>query len=205
VFERYTERARRVLFFARYECSVLGSPSIETEHLLLGLVREGKGITARILQRAQTSLDALRDEVKTRSVFKEQFPTSVEIPFSQEVKRILQYTAEEADRLEHSYIGTEHILLALLRDTASVAGSILDAHGLRHDEVRKQLLEMLQERPASSGHATRGVSDRIVAIKPLVMELSRTPPETEESDALVQRIFRELDGLANDTAGLISM
>ena len=82
MFERYTERARRVLFFARYEASQLGSVSIETEHLLLGLIREGKGLTSRIFQRSHLSLESIRKEIEGRTVFREKVSTSVEIPFS---------------------------------------------------------------------------------------------------------------------------
>ncbi len=89
MFERYTERARRVLFFARYEASQLGSISIETEHLLLGLIREGKGLTSRIFARSHLSLENIRKEIEGRTVFREKVSTSVEIPFSAETKRVL--------------------------------------------------------------------------------------------------------------------
>ena len=88
MFERYTERARRVLFFARYEASQLGSISIETEHLLLGLIREGKGLTSRIFARSHLSLESIRKEIEGRTVFREKVSTSVEIPFSAETKRV---------------------------------------------------------------------------------------------------------------------
>ena len=96
MFERYTERARRVLVFARYEASQLGSISIETEHLLLGLIREGKGLTSRIFARSHLSLENIRKEIEGRTVFREKVSTSVEIPFSAETKRVLQFAAEEA-------------------------------------------------------------------------------------------------------------
>ena len=114
MFERYTERARRVLFFARYEASQLGSITIETEHLLLGLIREGKGLTSRIFARAHLSLESIRKEVEGRSVFHEKVSTSIEIPFSIETKRVLQFAADEATQLTHNYIGTEHLLLGIL-------------------------------------------------------------------------------------------
>jgi ATP-dependent Clp protease ATP-binding subunit ClpC len=125
MFERYTEKARRVLFFSRYEASQLGSVSIETEHVLLGLVREGKGLTSRIFARAHLSLENLRTEVEGRAVFVEKVATSVGIPFSPETKRVLDAAAEEADRLQHNCIGAEHLLLGLLNEERSVAGSLL--------------------------------------------------------------------------------
>ncbi len=146
MFERYTERARRVLFFARYEASQLGSVSIETEHLLLGLIREGKGLTSRIFARSHLSLEHIRKEIEGRTVFREKVSTSVEIPFSAETKRVLQFAAEEADRLLHNYIGTEHLLLGLLREEPSVAASILMEKGMRLSSVRDDIVSLLNEK-----------------------------------------------------------
>ncbi|MEO7190656.1 MAG: ATP-dependent Clp protease ATP-binding subunit [Vicinamibacterales bacterium] len=148
MFERYTERARRVLFFARYEATQLGSTSIETEHLLLGLIREGKGLTSRIFARSHLSLESIRKEIEGRTVFREKVSTSVEIPFSAETKRVLQYAAEEADRLLHTYIGTEHLLLGILREERSVAASILYEKGMRLASVREDIVQLLNEKTA---------------------------------------------------------
>ena len=146
MFERYTERARRVLFFARYEASQLGSISIETEHLLLGLIREGKGLTSRIFARSHLSLENIRKEIEGRTVFREKVSTSVEIPFSTETKRVLQHAAEEADRLLHNYIGTEHLLLGILREERSVAASILSEKGMRLNTAREDIVQLLNEK-----------------------------------------------------------
>src|SRR6266478_2984393 len=146
MFERYTERARRVLFFARYEASQLGSISIETEHLLLGLIREGKGLTSRIFARSHLSLENIRKEIEGRTVFREKVSTSVEIPFSAETKRVLQFAAEEADRLLHNYIGTEHLLLGILREERSVAASIMMEKGMRLNTVREDIVQLLNEK-----------------------------------------------------------
>src|SRR6202171_5771207 len=153
MFERYTERARRVLFFARYEASQLGSVSIETEHLLLGLIREGKGLTSRIVARSHLSLENIRKEIEGRTVFREKVSTSVEIPFSTETKRVLQFAAEEADRLLHNYIGTEHLLLGILREERSVAASILMEKGMRLDTTREDIVRLLNEQ--TTPEATR--------------------------------------------------
>jgi hypothetical protein len=147
MFERYTERARRVLFFARYEASQFGNRTIRPEHLLLGLVREGKGLTSRLFSRHRLSLEELRRDLEGRIEFEEKLATSVEIPFEATTKRILQYSAEEADRLLHNYIGTEHLLLAILREDTSVAAEMLLARGLRIDTVREQIVELLREPP----------------------------------------------------------
>jgi hypothetical protein len=146
MFERYTERARRVLFFARYEASQLGSFSIESEHLLLGLIREGKGLTSRLFARSHLSLETIRREIEGRTVFREKVSTSVEIPFSAEVKRALGFAAEEADRLGHNYIGTEHLLLGLVREERSVAASILTDKGMRLQTVREDIVQLLNDK-----------------------------------------------------------
>src|SRR5262245_23134238 len=111
MFELFTERARRVLFFSRYEASQLGHIAIETEHLLLGLLREGDGLARRILANANISHGEVLNDVKKLRPSIEKLSTSIEIPFTAETKRVLQYAAEESNRLLHDYIGDEHLLL----------------------------------------------------------------------------------------------
>jgi ATP-dependent Clp protease ATP-binding subunit ClpC len=139
MFERYTEAARRTLFFARYEASELGVRSIETEHILLGLIRDGHGFTGDLFARQRVSLDEVRRDIASRIGVRETVPTSVEIPFSEETKRVLHFSMDEADRLSHDAIGTEHLLLGLLRVDKSVAESILVNHGINLDAVRDAL------------------------------------------------------------------
>ena len=139
MFERYTEAARRTLFFARYEASQLGVRSIETEHILLGLVRDGRGFTGRLFARQRVSLDEVRRDVASRIGVRETVPASVEIPFSEETKRVLHFSMDEADRLSHDAIGTEHLLLGLLRVDKSVAESILVNHGIDLERTRAEI------------------------------------------------------------------
>src|SRR6516164_7148372 len=106
MFERYTEKARRVIFFARYEASQFGSPYIETEHLLLGVLREDKALTHRFL--SDTPAESLRRQIEAATTKGEHIATSVDLPLSNEGKRALAYAAEEAERLSHRHIGTEH-------------------------------------------------------------------------------------------------
>src|SRR5213075_2093679 len=115
MFERYTEKARRAIFFARYEASQYGSPYIETEHLLLGLLREDKALTNRFL-RSHASVESIRKQIEGHTTIREKVSTSVDLPLSNECKRVLAYAAEEAERLSHKHIGTEHLLLGLLRE-----------------------------------------------------------------------------------------
>ncbi len=181
MFERYTERARRVLFFARYEASQLGSISIETEHLLLGLIREGKGLTSRLFARSHLSLESVRKEIEGRAAFREKVSTSVEIPFSAETKRVLAFAADEADRLLHNYIGTEHLLLGILREERSVAASILVERGMRLPGVRDDLVQLLNEKTT----LTRARET------PLLAEFSRDLTEAATRNQLDPLVGRE--------------
>ena len=183
MFERYTERARRVLFFARYEATQLGSISIETEHLLLGLIREGKGLTSRIFARSHLSLESIRKEIEGRTVFREKVSTSVEIPFSAETKRVLQFAAEEADRLLHNYIGTEHLLLGILREERSVAATILMEKGMRLNTVREDIVALLNEKTT----LTR------VKETPLLAEFSRDLTEAAMKNQLDPLVGRHIE------------
>jgi ATP-dependent Clp protease ATP-binding subunit ClpC len=142
MFERFTEQARRTLFFARYEAGEVGVQSIETEHLLLGLLREGKGLTSDILARFHLSRDEIRKEIMNRAEIREKFSTSAEIPFSTETMSAMQAAAEEAGRLLHPYIGTEHLLLGILRQERSVAGSILTDRGMQLEAVREEIARL---------------------------------------------------------------
>ena len=138
MFERYTEKARRVIFFARYEASQYGSPYIETEYLLLGLFREDKALAVRLL-REHSLIETIRTEIESLISVRERISTSVEVPLTSECKRILIYAAEEADRLNHSYVGTEHLLLGILREGNCKAAKILHARGLDLAAMRLEL------------------------------------------------------------------
>src|SRR5437773_4254889 len=150
MFERYTEKARRVIFFARYEASQFGSPYIETEHLLLGLLREDKALANRFL-RSHAAVESIRKQIEGHTTIRDKVSTSVDLPLSHECKRVLAYGAEEAERLNHKHIGTEHLLLGLLREEKCFAADILHERGRseehtselqsHHDLVCRLLLE----------------------------------------------------------------
>ncbi len=154
MFERYTEKARRVIFFARYEASQFGSPYIETEHLLLGLLREDKALTNRFL-RSHASVESIRKQIEGHTTIREKVSTSVDLPLSNECKRVLAYAAEEAERLSHKHIGTEHLLLGLLREEKCFAAEILQERGLRLPAIREELQRTTQEKPAAAAKAGR--------------------------------------------------
>jgi ATP-dependent Clp protease ATP-binding subunit ClpA len=136
MFERYTEKARRVIFFARYEASQTGGSTIETEHLLLGLLRKDPNLVRRFL-RPDDSNDAVRLDIqKLAPEDRSRTSTSVELPLSIECKRILAYAAEEAERLRHRHIGTEHLLVGIFRETDCLAARILRDHGFHLTRLR---------------------------------------------------------------------
>jgi ATP-dependent Clp protease ATP-binding subunit ClpA len=145
MFERFTERARRVIFFARYEASQFGSTTIESEHFLLGLVREDKNLTNRFL-RNSSAIESIRKEIEGRTTIREKVSTSIDLPLSDECKRILAYSAEESERLNHRHIGTEHLLLGILREEKCLAAKILDERGLRLSTIREELSRSVADR-----------------------------------------------------------
>ena len=109
---------------------MLGARAVETEHVLLGVLRDSKGITGDLLVHVQMDFYLARGEISSRTSAHHPISTSVEIPFSADTKRILQYAAEEADRLGHRHIGPEHLLLGMLREENSVAGRMLIGNGV---------------------------------------------------------------------------
>jgi ATP-dependent Clp protease ATP-binding subunit ClpA len=117
MFERYTEKARRVIFFARYEASQYGSSTIESEHLLLGVMREDRVPVPQI--------EAVRREIESHITIRERIPTSVEMQLSEECKHILNYATDEAERLGHKHVDTGHLLLGIQRETERLAARIL--------------------------------------------------------------------------------
>ena len=147
MFEKYTEKARRVIFFARYEASQFGSPLIETEHILLGLIREDRTLLARVLSGTNASIQEFRKEIENRTVMSERVSTSVDLPFSEESKYALNHAAEESERMAHKIIDTEHLLLGLLRREKSMAAEILREYGVRAAAVRENLTGGMTEKP----------------------------------------------------------
>jgi len=140
MFERYTERSRRVIFFARYEALQYGSPMISPEHILLGLMREDKTISSRFLPfRNSLSVDAVRREVEERIVLRDRIPQSAELHLAPETKKILFYANEESRHLKNRHIGPEHLLLGIVREERSIAAEILVQYGLRIQDVRDEL------------------------------------------------------------------
>jgi hypothetical protein len=138
MFQRYTEKARRAVFFARYEASQYGSPYIDTECLLLGLIREDQALLRRFLRPTSVAAD-IRAEIVKQIPPRERISTSVEMPLTNECKKVLILAAEESDRLGHAHVGTEHLLLGMLRVEGSLAARLLLERGLKPEAIREQL------------------------------------------------------------------
>jgi len=141
MFERYTERSRRVIFFARYEALQYGSPVISPEHVLLGLLREDKTLSARYFPYTPTvSPDKIRRDIEERIVVRDRMPQSSELHLSADTKRVLVIANEESRLLKQRTVSPEHILLGIIRHSTSVAAEILASYGLRPQDVRDSLM-----------------------------------------------------------------
>lgn len=140
MFERYTEKARRVIFFARYEALQYGSRQIAPEHILLGLMRGDKTLAAKFFPfRADLTVEAIRREIEGRIVLRDRMPQSAELHLSPETKKILVFAKEESERLRSKNIGCEHLMLGILREERSMAAEILYENGVRLQAAREDL------------------------------------------------------------------
>jgi len=167
MFERFTDRARRVLVLAQEEARLLGHNFMGTEHLLLGLIHEDKGVAARALHGLGVSLESTRREV-AKTVGSSAQPSTTTAPFTPRAKKVLELSLREALQLGDSYIGTEHLLLGLIRDGDGVAASVLTALGADLQRVRQQVITLLpvsrrRRRPRRWGWATGRTSSALGA------------------------------------------
>lgn len=142
MFDRYTEKARRVIFFARYEASQYGSRSIETEHLLLGLLREDPALIRQFLGPSSVAA-SIHSEIERKTTRGERFPTSIEVPLTEESEKVLNFAVQEAERLGQRHVGTEHLLLGMLSVEGSLAARLLRERGLKSEAIREQVAKGL--------------------------------------------------------------
>ena len=143
MFERFTERARRVMALANHEAQRFNHEYIGTEHILLGLLKEGSGVGPNVLKSIDVDLHKVRMEVEKRVKSGPEMVTMGKLPKTPRAKKVLEYAVEEARNLNHNYIGTEHLLLGLLREQDGVAAQVLMNLGLKLDEVREEVLKLL--------------------------------------------------------------
>ena len=142
MFERFTDRARRVVVLAQDEARLLNHNYIGTEHILLGLIHENEGVGAKALEALGVTLDAVREQVRDIIGEGKQTPSG-HIPFTPRAKKVLELSLREALQLGHNYIGTEHILLGLLREGEGTAVKVLSRLKAEHSAVRQEVIERL--------------------------------------------------------------
>ncbi|WP_353508035.1 ATP-dependent Clp protease ATP-binding subunit [Intrasporangium sp.] len=154
MFERFTDRARRVVVLAQEEARLLNHNYIGTEHILLGLIHEGEGVAAKALESLDISLEGVRAQVQEIIGQGQQAPTG-HIPFTPRAKKVLEYSLREALQLGHSYIGTEHILLGLIREGEGVAAQVLVKLGAELNKVRQQVIQLLSGYQGQGGQGEK--------------------------------------------------
>ena len=155
MFERFTERARKVIILAREEAIRLGHNFVGTEHLLLGLIREGDGLAVAILKKLNVSISALKAEIEKVVAVGTEFSPAGEIPFTPQAKKVLEYAISEARSLSHNYIGTEHLLLGLIREGEGIASLVLRDFGVSVAAAKSQAQELLGEQASKQPTANR--------------------------------------------------
>jgi ATP-dependent Clp protease ATP-binding subunit ClpC len=143
MFDRFTDRAKKVMSFARQEAMKFNHEYIGTEHILLGLVQEGSGVAANVLKNMTVDLDKIRHEVEKIVKTGPSMVTMGQLPFTPRAKKVLELSLEEASQLSHNYIGTEHLLLGLIRENEGIAAQVLMNLGVKLEEVREEVLEFL--------------------------------------------------------------
>ncbi len=170
MWQRFTERARRVILSAQEEAGKLNSGYVGTEHLLIGLVRENEGVGARVLLEMGVTSDSVREEVKRELTAQVEFERSGGEPkLTPKAKRVLELAADEARRMRHNYIGSEHLLLALLREREGQAATVLKRLGLGLEATRASVVDTLNAQPdAAQSENPSGTSEDFA---PEILEL----------------------------------
>ena len=179
MFERFTDRARRVVVFAQDEARMLNHNYIGTEHLLLGLIHEDEGLAARALKTLGVSLDETRQEVED-IIGRGEGAQKGHIPFTPRAKKVLELSLREALQLDHNYIGTEHILLGLLREGDGVAAQVLVRSGVDLNMARQEVIRLLRGYTAAPAHDLRNrlasFADRLAVIEERLKDVAPGSP-----------------------------
>jgi ATP-dependent Clp protease ATP-binding subunit ClpA len=216
MFERFTDRARRVVVLAQEEARMLNHNYIGTEHILLGLIHQGEGVAARALESLGISLEAVRQQVEEIIGQGQQAPSG-HIQFTPRVKKVLELSRREAKELGHNYIGTEHILLGLIREGEGVAAQVLVKLGADLSGVRRQVIEVLTGYQAEAGVARLArasaragreertllprLLDRVTALESrlsAVEDRVGTGPDVRELDEQINQARREREAAADE-------
>src|SRR5580700_10707253 len=150
MFERFTDRARKVMQLANQEAQRFNHEYVGTEHVLLGLIKEGSGVAANVLRNLEVDLRKIRNEVEKIVQAGPEMVTMGKLPQTPRAKKAIEYAIEEARNLNHNYVGTEHLLLGLLREQEGVAAQVLMNLGLKLEDVREEVLNLLGHNPMAT-------------------------------------------------------
>ncbi|HEX3425857.1 MAG TPA: Clp protease N-terminal domain-containing protein, partial [Acidimicrobiales bacterium] len=194
MFERFTDRARRVLVLAQEEARLLNHNFIGTEHILLGLIHEGEGVAAKALESLGISLEAVREKVE-ETIGPAGSSTAGSPPFTPRAKKVLELSLREALQLGHNYIGTEHMLLGLVREGEGVAAQVLVNLGADLSRVRQQVIQLLSgynnPKEGSSGSSGSGSSQEAPTGSPVLDQFGRNLTQLARERKLDPVIGRE--------------
>src|SRR5262249_312290 len=191
MFERYTEKARRAIFFSRYVASKFGASQIEAEHILLGLIHEDKNHLARVFQGLHADFESIRKEIEGRTVARDRVSLQIDLPLSGEAKRAPAFAAEESETLSDRQIGTEHLLLGLLRQENSTAAKILDERGLRLSDIRQNLMRQTNMRQRLADETAMAPPDEVTISRPGTQKLSLDVTQPTDRDERWMRRLAE--------------
>src|SRR5688572_31497914 len=153
MYERFTDRGRKVMQLANQEAQRFNHEYIGTEHILLGLVKEGSGVAANVLKNLDVDLRKIRLEVEKLVQSGPEMVTMGKLPQTPRAKKVIEYAIEEARNLNHNYVGTEHLLLGLLREEEGVAAQVLRNLGLKLEDVREEVLNLLGHNLEGNGES----------------------------------------------------
>ncbi len=188
---RFTQRVRKVLALSREEAGRLHHSYIGTEHILLGLLREGEGVAAAVLKQMECDLENLREKVEEAVELGGNTLTVGDLPYTSKSKRVLELSIEEARSMSHTYVGTEHILLGLLREESGLAAQILRQQGASFEEVRKEILKLLGTEMSSSPQSLAAGPSRKKSKTPALDHFCRDLTQLAREEKLDPTIGRE--------------
>ena len=188
MWQRFTERARRVVFFAQEEAGRLGENYVSTEHLLLGLVRENDSVAARILERMGVSLGRIRSEIE-RQVQRGDGRAGQDMQLTPRAKRVIDLAYDEARQLSNNYIGTEHLLLGLIREGEGLAGRVLAKLGVELERTRREVLALHDSDSGMSTTKPQSKSSRT----PTLDEFGRDLTELARNEKLDPVVGRQTE------------
>ena len=160
MYERFTDRARKVMQLANQEAQRFNHEYVGTEHVLLGLIKEGSGVAANVLKNLNVDLRKIRLEIEKIVQSGPDMVTMGKLPQTPRAKKVIEYSMEEARNLNHNYVGTEHLLLGLLREQEGIAAQVMINLGLKLEEVREEVLNLLGHGMEAGGGAGGGGRDR---------------------------------------------